>query len=160
MPVPSLLQGSSAVRLRLALFITAILLAGFLIGYTSNPQASYAGFAKPSFAPPAWVFGPVWTLLYVMIGIAGWRLYETDPRSTEMRLWWAQMALNFAWTPVFFTAGARALALAIILTLLALIVALVLRLWPRDRTAALLLVPYAGWVGFATALNAAIVALN
>lgn len=160
MSLAPMLGSSAAARLRLFLFVGGILLAGFLIGYTSNPKASYAGFVRPSFAPPAWVFGPVWTLLYIMIGIVGWRLYEAAGSRAGMRLWWGQMLLNFAWTPVFFTAGARTLALVIILALLGTIVALVGWLWSRDRTAALLLVPYAAWVSFASVLNAGIVALN
>lgn len=151
---------SPAALLRLAAFIGGLLLVGFLTGYASNPKATYGSFVQPSFAPPAWLFGPVWTVLYIMIAVVGWRLYEAAADSVEMRLWWAQLALNFLWTPVFFMLGSRALALAVILALLALIIVLIRRLWPQDRTGALLLVPYALWVAFATVLNAAIVRLN
>jgi tryptophan-rich sensory protein len=158
-PVSGVMASRGSI-LRLAAFIVGIVLVGFAIGMVSNPKDAYAGFIKPSFAPPAWVFGPVWTALYVMIGIAGWRIHERAPASTEMRLWWAQMVLNFIWTPIFFLASSRALALTVILALLAVIGWLIARLWRRDRSAALLLVPYAAWVGFATLLNAAIVRLN
>lgn len=145
---------------RLSLFVAGVLLTGFLIGTVTNPKFAYASFVKPFFAPPAWLFGPVWSVLYIMIGIAGWRLYERAPASAEMKLWWAQLALNFLWAPVFFTAGGRAPALAIILALLALILVLVVRLYSSDRTASILLIPYALWVSFATLLNAEIVRLN
>lgn len=145
---------------RLASFILGIVLIGVLIGFLSDPKTAYAGLAKPSFAPPPWVFGPVWTLLYVMIGVAGWRLHEAAPDSSAMRLWWVQMALNFIWTPIFFTAGLRGVALAVILVLLAAILRLIALCWRKDHTSALLLVPYAAWVGFATLLNAAVYRLN
>jgi len=146
--------------LKLLAFVALILLVGFLIGHASDPKAAYAAFRKPWFAPPAWVFGPVWSVLYIMIAIAGWRLHERDPASPEMRLWWSQLALNFLWSPVFFMAEGRGAALVIILALLILLLTLVGRLWRDDRTTMLLLVPYAGWVAFATLLNAAIVSLN
>lgn len=145
---------------KLAMFIFALLLIGFAIGMVSDPKASYAGFIKPSFAPPAWLFGPVWTVLYIMIAIAGWRLHEHDPGSHEMQLWWGQLVLNFLWTPIFFMASLRGLALAVILVLLVLIALLITRLWPRERGTALLLAPYAVWVAFASLLNAEIIRLN
>jgi tryptophan-rich sensory protein len=116
--------------------------------------------AKPSFNPPNWVFAPAWTILYILIAIAGWRLWRTDPRGVPARLWWAQLALNFLWSPVFFTAQWIEAALAIILALLATILAFIATAWNRDRTAALLFVPYAAWVAFASTLNAAIAVLN
>lgn len=146
--------------LKLAAFILGIVLIGFAIGMVSNPRDTYASFIKPSFAPPAWVFGPVWTLLYVMIAIAGWRIHERSPASAEMRLWWTQMVLNFIWTPVFFMASSRGFALAVILALLGTILWLIVRLWGLDRASALLLAPYAAWVGFASLLNAEILRLN
>lgn len=144
----------------LAAFILGLVAIGFAIGMLSNPKATYASFTKPAFAPPAWVFGPVWTLLYIMIGVAGWRIHQRAPTSVEMKQWWAQMLFNFSWTPAFFMLSSRGLALAIIVILLATILSLIARLWSRDRTAALLLLPYAAWVGFATVLNAEILRLN
>jgi len=146
--------------LRLAAFVAAILLTGFAVGYFSDPKASYDALAKPGFAPPAWLFGPVWTVLYVMIGVVGWRISERAPRGAEMLLWWVQMLLNVAWTPVFFMAGSRGAALGVIGVLLLAILLLVARLWRSDRTAAALLLPYLAWVGFAAILNAEIVRLN
>ena len=147
--------------LALGAFFIAVLGCGTLIGLVIHPDEWYAGLAKASFNPPNWLFAPVWTVLYVMIAVAGWHVWQrAGLRSTSMKLWLAQIALNFAWTPVFFGAHRPVAALVIILALLAVIVAFIVAAWPRDRAAACLFVPYAAWVAFATALNGAIVMLN
>jgi tryptophan-rich sensory protein len=106
------------------------------------------------------VFGPVWTALYVMIGVAGWRVWRAAKSSLAMKLWWAQLALNFLWSPAFFAAHQIGLALVIVLTLLAVILAFIAAAWRVDRASALLFIPYAAWVTFASALNGAVFALN
>lgn len=106
------------------------------------------------------MFAPVWTALYVLIAIAGWRTFERDRSGWPMRLWWAQLVLNFAWSPVFFAARQIGVAFGIILLLLAAILAFIDASWRQDRVAAWLFVPYAAWVAFASALNASIFALN
>ncbi|MCC6918254.1 MAG: tryptophan-rich sensory protein [Alphaproteobacteria bacterium] len=141
-------------------FLLLVVGGGLLIGWLTLPGAWYAGLNKPAFNPPNWLFGPVWTILYVLVAIAGWRLWQVAPRSTAMKLWWLQLALNFAWSPVFFGAHQVGLALAIVAALLAAILAFLAAAWRTDRTSALLFLPYAAWVGFATALNAAIFRLN
>ena len=141
-----------------ATFLLAVLGIGLLIGTVTRPDGWYAALAKPSFNPPNWVFAPVWTVLYVLIAIAGARTFERGAGGSDH--WLAQMALNFAWTPVFFGLHRPGLALAIILALLVAILAFIATRWRADRTAALLFVPYAAWVAFAGVLNAAIVALN
>jgi tryptophan-rich sensory protein len=147
--------------LTLGAFFIFLLGCGSLIGLVVRPDTWYATLNKPPFNPPNWVFAPVWTALYVMIAIAGWRTWLRGGwRSTPMKLWVAQTALNFSWTPVFFGAHRPAVALVIILALLAVIVAFIVATWPRDRIAAGLFVPYALWVAFASVLNAAIVVLN
>ena len=98
-------------------------------------------------------------MLYVFIAVAGWRIFERD-RSGPMKLWWAQLGLNFLWTPVFFGAHQIGLALILILLLLATIVAFITTTWHRDRMAAGLFIPYAAWVAFASVLNASLWALN
>jgi tryptophan-rich sensory protein len=138
-------------------FLVVVLGVGLAIGSVTRPDGWYAALAKPPFNPPNWVFAPVWTLLYVMIAVAGARTYE---RVRGFSLWVAQMALNFAWTPVFFLLHKPVLALAIIVALLAVILAFIKMKWPQDRVSAGLFVPYAAWVAFATLLNASIVALN
>jgi tryptophan-rich sensory protein len=138
-------------------FLVVVLGAGLAIGAVTRPDDWYAALNKPPFNPPNWVFAPVWTLLYVMIAVAGARTYE---RVRGFSLWVTQMTLNFAWTPAFFLLHRPMLALVIIVALLAAILAFIRMVWTSDRVNALLFIPYAAWVAFATLLNAAIVGMN
>jgi translocator protein len=144
----------------LFVFIAIALGGGTLIGFSSMPGAWYEGLAKPPFNPPNWVFGPVWSVLYVLIGIAGARSFGRDKSSMAMRLWWAQMVLNFIWPVVFFTLQSPAAALVVILGLLAMIIGFVIQTWRADRLSAMLFLPYLAWVAFACLLNGAIWWLN
>jgi tryptophan-rich sensory protein len=141
-------------------FLVLVLGGGLALGFLTTPAEWYAGLAKPSFNPPAWLFGPVWTVLYVLIAIAGWRVWQRDRTGWPMKLWWAQLALNFLWTPVFFGAHQLGLALVVILLMLAAILAFIATAWRLDRVAAWLFVPYAAWVAFASVLNGSIWMLN
>lgn len=145
--------------LALALFLLLVVGGGLVIGFLTAPGAWYAGLAKPSFTPPAWVFAPVWTLLYVAIAIAGWLVWR-DGGGASAALWWTQLALNFAWSPTFFAAHETGLAFAIILLLLATIVAFIAATRRQLPVAAWLFLPYALWVAFAAVLNGTIWALN
>jgi translocator protein len=146
---------------RALLFFLVVTVGGGLgIGLFTLPGEWYAGLVKPSFNPPNWIFGPVWTALYIMIGVAGWRIYLRDPSGTAMKLWWMALALNFLWSPTFFGAQQLGIALVIILALLASILAFIVTSRPADRPASLLFVPYAAWVGFASLLNGSLFALN
>ncbi|MCJ2014005.1 TspO/MBR family protein [Methylobacterium sp. J-076] len=128
----------------------------------------YAGLNKPWFNPPDWVFPVAWTLLYTMIAVALWRLLGARPVTGPSREGWrlamaaflVQMALNAAWTPVFFTAHAIGLGLVVVAALLVMVLWTIRLTWRFDRAAAWLLVPYAVWVAFATMLNAAVLRLN
>jgi translocator protein len=143
------------------LFFLALTVGGGLaIGLFTLPGEWYAGLVKPSFNPPNWIFGPVWTALYIMIGIAGWRIYLKQPSGLPMKIWWAALALNFIWSPVFFGAQRLGIALVIILAMLASILAFIVTSRSADRPASLLFIPYAAWVGFATLLNGALFMLN
>jgi len=144
----------------IAVFLIVTIGGGLAIGFLTRPGAWYAGLNKPSFNPPNWIFGPVWTVLYVLIAIAGWRVYASAGGGAAFAVWIVALALNFLWSPVFFGAQRPTAALAIIIALLASIVAFIVLSWPVDLTAALLFLPYALWVAFATTLNAAIVRLN
>jgi translocator protein len=144
----------------LAVFLVVVMGGGLAIGYVTAPGAWYAGLAKPAFNPPAWVFGPAWTTLYILIAVAGWRVWRREPGGWAMMLWWAQLCLNFAWSPVFFSAHRIGLALVIVVALLAVILAFMAAAWRRDRLAAWLFAPYAAWVAFASVLNASIWSLN
>jgi translocator protein len=147
-------------RFSLLLFLVLVLGGGLALGYLTAPGAWYAGLEKPWFNPPAWVFGPAWTTLYILIAIAGWMVWRRDRAGLPMKLWWAQLALNFAWTPAFFGARQIGLALAIVLALLGVILVFIATAWREHRMAALLFLPYAAWVAFASTLNGAIFALN
>ena len=146
--------------LSLVLFLALVLGGGLVIGFLTAPGDWYTQLTKPSYNPPSWVFGPAWTTLYILIAIAGWRVWLRDRAGWPMKLWWAQLALNFLWTPVFFSAHQIGFALAIILTLLAAILSFIVISWRQDRAASWLFVPYAAWVAFASTLNGSIFVLN
>jgi tryptophan-rich sensory protein len=145
----------------LVLFIVSVVGIGWLIGVTNLPGAWYAGLTKASFNPPNWIFGPVWTVIYVLIAIAGWRTYlQETPAALPMQLWYVQMVLNFIWSPVVFTLHSLGLGLAIILALLGVIVGFIAVQATDNRSAALFFVPYAAWVAFASVLNYSLYRLN
>ena len=123
----------------------------------------YAGLVKPSWTPPDWLFGPVWTVLYLSMGAAAclvWSRRAERPVGVPLTLFGLQLASNLLWSVLFFGARAPALALADIGLLWALIGATAIAFDRVHRAAGLLLVPYWGWVSYAAALNAAIVAAN
>ncbi len=129
--------------------------AGFGGLASRKASAVYARLSKPSWAPPASAFGPVWSTLYVAIAVAGWRIYATASPMTR-RLHLTQLALNGAWPAAFFGIRDKRTALVIIASLDLSLGLEVARLRQEDRRAAGLLVPYLAWCGFATALNAAV----
>jgi benzodiazapine receptor len=147
--------------LGLAVFVVAVAAAA-VIGSLSalSASAEYEQLRTPSWAPPSWLFGPVWTALYVMIALSGWLFWKRHGTGPELVLFGVQLVLNAAWTPLFFAAGRYELALVDIIALLVAIIALIAAFARKHLAAALLLVPYLAWVGFATALNASIVSLN
>ena len=137
--------------------------AGFISGWLFPPDAWYLALDKPFFNPPAWLFAPVWTLLYVAMGVAAWRIWcvpDSPERAQALRQFALQLALNAAWTPVFFGAHSLAGGFAVIVLLVFAIAVTIQRFHPLDKMSAWLLAPYLAWVAFATALNAAIWSLN
>lgn len=146
--------------LTLGIFLVVVIGVGALIGTQSVPGAWYESLEKPPFNPPNWIFGPVWFALYAMIAVAGWRIWSIDPRSATMKVWFAQMALNWVWSPVWFIGQMLWPAFAIIIAILALIVAFIVLARRQDALASWLFVPYAAWVSFATLLNLSIAILN
>jgi translocator protein len=144
--------------LSLAVFLLLVAAAA-VFGTQFEPGAWHAALEKPAWNPPNWVFGPVWTLLYVLIAIAGWLAWRARQRLL-VALWGVQLLLNALWSWLFFGLHLPFVALADIVLLLATIIAFIVVAWRRRRAAALLFLPYAAWVGFATALNAAIAVLN
>lgn len=124
----------------------------------------YAVLNKPVFAPPNWIFGPVWTTLYFWMGISFYLIWNQGWKKQKVRTagmyFLAQLGLNFIWTPVFFGLRSPLLALFVILAMLMLIITTMKKFYPLSKWAFYLLLPYLGWVSFATLLNAAIVFLN
>ena len=142
-------------------FLAAVVAVAVLGGLAASSSAeTYRALELPPFAPPSWLFGPVWTVLYVMIALAGWRAWRAGAGAGAVVLWGLQLALNLAWTPLFFAADRYGWALVDIVALLVAIAATIAAFRRTSGLAAWLMVPYAAWVAFATALNAAIVVLN
>ncbi len=127
------------------------------------PGEWYASLRKPSWNPPGWIFGPVWTALYAMMAVAAWLVWRRGGFAAQRRpLGWflAQLALNAAWTPLFFGLHWPGVAFAEIVLLWLAIVATLAAFRRVSRTATLLLVPYLLWVTFATVLNFTLWRLN
>ncbi len=142
------------------LFIGFVVGAGLVAGLTNMPGEWYQSLEKPFFNPPSWLFGPVWTTLYVMIGVAGARIWQRAPKSAAMQLWFAQMAFNLMWSPAFFGLQNPELALVVIAGMLATIIAFMVKAKPIDGISTLLFVPYLAWVSFASVLNVSLAWLN
>ena len=146
--------------------VPAIVLLGSLSGWLSNSGYGnpwFDGLAKPAFMPPGWVFGVVWPVLYALLGFAlALILAEppTDRRTKALILFFAQLVLNFAWSPIFFAAHAIQPALGVIVVMAGL-AALAAGQFRRIRPlAGYLMLPYLMWLCFAAALNSAIGSLN
>lgn len=121
-----------------------------------NAQQVYDRLEKPDWAPPAQVFGPVWSGLYAMIGFSGFRMAS---RTIPKRVWvlhYLQLGLNASWSWAFFKPRDKNLSLTVIGALNIVLTAELIALWRHDRKAALALMPYSAWVAFATALNASV----
>jgi tryptophan-rich sensory protein len=142
------------------------LAAGLAGGVFTGPAIPgwYVSLNKPSFSPPNWLFGPVWTVLYAMMAIALYRILALAPdipgRSRALVSFVGQLILNAAWPAVFFGLKALLGGVLVIIPLLGLILLTIMLFRPLDRVAAALLVPYAAWVTFAAALNIAFWRLN
>jgi tryptophan-rich sensory protein len=153
-------------KLKSAMWLFFALAACFgtaAFGAQFMPGEWYQALNKPWFNPPAWLFGPVWTLLYALMAISWWRLLRTaEARADKLAhtLFAAQLLLNGAWSALFFGLHRPGWALAEIILLLAAILLTAHRFRRHDVIAAWLLSPYALWVSFATVLNASLWWLN
>lgn len=155
---------------RQALGVGAFLLLAFAAGgigsvlQGSDVGARYLAFERPVWAPPSWAFGVVWPVLYVLIGVAAWRVWRqaggVGAAAWPLGLWAGQLVLNAAWPGVFFGSDALWAAVAVIGVLDLVVVATVVTFARVDRAAAALLAPYLAWILYATALNVAIAAAN
>lgn len=149
----------------LLFFILLCLGVEFISGYWTNQTVAtwYPLLNKPSWTPPPWVFGPVWTILYVLISISGWLIYQAEdsPRRSQALLFYAgQLVVNFLWSFFFFSLRSPAAGLIDILFLDLLIALTIMHAWRVRALAAILLIPYLLWVLYATTLNAGIWLLN
>ena len=141
----------------LALSLAASALTAVVGGVGSrNAPEVYRQLEKPPWAPPAGVFGPAWSVLYTLIGVAGGRLANAPSPRLPLALHGVQLVLNAAWSPLFFQSRRRKAALAVVVGMDVAVTAEILTAFRRDRTAAALLVPYLAWILYATALNAAV----
>ncbi|KOV81735.1 TspO/MBR family protein [Nocardia sp. NRRL S-836] len=145
----------------LLLFVAASVVTA-LVGslFSVSAGADYQALQRPSWAPPGWLFGPVWTVLYGLIAVSGWLAWRAGAGRGELTLFGAQLVLNALWTPLFFGLGWYSAAFVEILVLWLAIAALVIAFWSRSKAAALLLVPYLAWVSFAAALTISIAVAN
>ncbi len=136
-------------------------LAGFIVvtfcaplpGVVALPGDWYAALNKPSWNPPAWIFGPAWTLLYMLMAVAAWLVWRCDGWRRPLLLYFVQLALNAAWTPIFFGAHQLGWALVEIVALWLAVLLTMLGFLKVNRTAGCLFVPYLAWVTFAAFLN-------
>lgn len=140
--------------MRLLLWLVAAILPG-IIGapFTSRAPGYYRRLDTPEWAPPSMVFGPVWSTLYLLIGIAAWTVDRAGGGRGPLALWGVQQVLNATWTPIFFGLRNRGAALVNIVALWFAIVATLVAFWRRRAVSGALLLPYLAWVTFATALT-------
>lgn len=132
------------------------------VGSSSSAEI-YGELARPDWAPPAWLFGPVWSVLYVLMGVAAWSIWRMGPSSATgvpLALFVVQLSANALWTWLFFRWQLGGWALAEILVLWLLIAATTVAFWRLRPLASALLMPYLAWVAFAAALNWALLAAN
>jgi tryptophan-rich sensory protein len=146
--------------------ILACLCAGFVGSVFTTPAIGswYAFLNKPTFNPPAWIFAPVWTSLYILMGIALFLIYEKIKANKLAKqgviVFAVHLVFNLSWSIVFFGAKTIPLAFANIVILWLMIVYLVVIFWRIDKRASILLWPYLAWVSFASVLNYSIMMLN
>ena len=147
----------------LLFWIVICLGVGWLAGMLTagSVEGWYAGLRRPLWTPPDWLFGPVWTMLYITMGCAAW-LVQTSPRfrKTALFVFAIHLILNFFWSLLFFGLESPGLALVEISLLWVAILATIVMFYPIHRGAAWLLVPYLAWVSFAAVLNSAFWWLN
>ncbi len=152
--------GTAVLSILLCLAAGAI---GGLVTYPAIP-GWYASLNKPSFSPPNWVFGPVWTALYVLMGIAAYAVYRTGMKKQAVRdalaVFGVQLGINVLWSLLFFGLHSPIYGLMCIVALWLAIAITIIRFYAISKTAGLLLVPYILWVSFASLLNFCVWMLN
>ena len=151
--------------IRLVISVAIPLAVGSISGYYTTQEIGgwFATLAKPEFNPPNWLFGPVWTALYIMMGIAlylVWTKRRDLPKTYAYGIFTVQMILNFSWSLVFFNQHQIGWALVVIAALWIAIILTIFEFAKHSKLSAWLLVPYICWVSFASLLNYAIWSLN
>lgn len=149
----------------LLLFIGICLAVGWFGSLVTTPAIPnwYAGLEKPSWTPPSWVFGPVWTALYILMGIAAWLVWVKRGFAGApfaMTIFFVQLALNFLWSYTFFGLQMPGLAFAVIIVLWIAILATIIAFWRYSVAAGVLLIPYIAWVTYASTLNFGVWRMN
>jgi tryptophan-rich sensory protein len=157
----------SATRQVIGLLLwVAVVIAAAAVGSAFTAPAIpawYAGLRKPSFTPPSWIFGPVWSALYLMMAAAAWLVWRRGgwaAATAPLVLFLVQLAFNVGWSGLFFGLRQPGAAFAEIVVLWCLIAATLAALWRVSPAAGALLAPYLAWVSFAAALNFAVWRLN
>ena len=142
--------------------IVACLAVGGLGGWVTVAAVAewYPTLVKPTWSPPSWLFGPVWTVLYIMMAVAAWLVWRAGKAKTALSLFALQLTFNCVWSFLFFGARSPGLALIDNVFMWLAILATIIAFQRKSSAAALLMVPYLAWVSFAAALNAAIWSLN
>ena len=154
---------STSSKLRNALALVGFVVITFcapLMSIGSMPGAWYAALIKPAWNPPSWIFGPAWTLLYTLMAVAAWLVWKRVGFSRPLAFYFVQLALNAAWTPIFFGAHQLGWALIEILIMWIMILLTLLSFRRVTPSAGWLFLPYIAWVSFATVLNFTLWRLN
>ena len=132
--------------------------------FTMGSMQDFAALKQPPLSPPGWLFPVVWTVLFILMGIASYLVLETasgvEAKKSAFKAYFLQLGFNFMWSIIFFTLGAYEIAFAWLLALLGLIVITTLKFYNINKDAAILMLPYILWVSFAGYLNLAIAYLN
>jgi tryptophan-rich sensory protein len=142
------------------------LLAGYIGSYYTTPEIPtwYAGLEKPELTPPSWVFGPVWAILYIFMGISLFWILETGVKSQDaklgMILFIFQLVLNVAWSFIFFSLHSTFFSFLIIIMLWAVLLCTIVQILRFSIPASVILIPYFCWISFAAYLNYAILIMN
>ena len=144
----------------LIIFILVVEGVGALIGTSFPVDAWYEALNKPFFMPPPALFGIVWPLLYLLVALAGWRVFTSEGETPGWGFWLGQLVLNFAWSPIFFGAHMIFWSIWVIVGVLSLSLAFMSVTWDKDRFAALCFVPYIAWLAFALLINVSVWMMN
>jgi benzodiazapine receptor len=144
----------------LVIFVLVVGGVGALIGTSFPVDGWYEALEKPFFMPEPALFGLVWPVLYLLVAIAGWRVFSSEGAIPGWGLWISQLVLNWVWSPMFFGAHLIFWSIWIIVGVLSLSLAFISVTWDRDRLAAACMIPYVAWLAFALLINVTVWLMN